>query len=403
MKKNLLKLFLIVSVVGNVVGLLLYSDSSNLPTHQRNKTLKHLEIIRLELLLRLEKASEDNVQLQAKAEQDRQRIEDLALELNELKEMTSAGKEAGPISHKEPSKRFGGRTRIGVERIKAKVKDAILGVALKDEEGKIIEGIVSEETINKIIRDILPFMADKDTVLDALLDVLGDGEHSDYQELTGDVLERLMKLAGVDRSFHLKLIDLVGEGELNSDIGFELLQRTGIEEYSEDTEFAKKLLSLAESADVDLRASILYTLEEFELDEVSLVLESYAFNSDEDPRVREAALRGIDNSKDYDREYLALLTHKDASLRAGAISKLSSRPLVPGLRERIHKSAKSESNPLVLHSIVNFIVSRGDETSIPVLREIEDRKILPTDLRNYAGSHRQGMEREAAEAAKEKE
>lgn len=393
-KKNVLKILIILSLTGNVAALLFFNGPSDLlnPEQESGASVGARE--------KTDSPKRDWVELrEALREQqrrDRQTIEQLKGELERAKRGLNQ-EESGQRENAPKTTVNQGQVRaLTATAAKAGVKKVLLDIPIKDADGNEIDN-ANDAVAGKFLRNILPFLSQKEAALESILEILGDPEKQGYHELALDLLRYTAELTGTDEAFDLKVLDLLNNNDLNVEIRAELVSDIGFSRYLEDPVFADKLLRLADNAEEALRVSILYSLDDFETDNVSSALERIAFNTAEDPHVRQAALRSLSSSKDYTRDMMDLMSHENNALRAAAVQKLSEQRAVPGLLERIHKLAKSEQDPGVLWSMVNYIGDGGNLNSIPILREIENRTTLPADLRDYAKSHRLDYEREAEE------
>lgn len=395
MKKHLIKLFLVLSLTGNVIGIFLYFDTGDaLGLKKRVNSVERMEQVRLELYLRLEKATEKNLQLQAKAKLDHQRIDDLVIEIRDLKKVLSradiernAGHGQSGVPGAGPSKSFkkgSPRGKISAAEAKANVKKLLLGIALKDEDGNESEGLYSDEPKNKFIRDILPFLSEKDAVLEGLLEVLKDDEQKDYHELAEVFLYGAISLAGSSRNFDGQIVDLLSNDNVNSELRARLVDGIDFEKYSKDPVFADKLLKSIESGGEVIQSSVLELLGKFEFDYVADVVERFAFDNNSDHELRQAAISSLKTTEDNTRGLLSLMTHENKHLRASAIDKLRKQPTIPALLSRIHSMAKSEQDPVLLRAMMYYLTSHGNQSSIPVLRELEGRKTLESYVRGDA-------------------
>lgn len=393
-KKNLLKILIILSLTGNVAALLFYTGPSDLlsPKQEPGASVEDRE----DANSRKREWVELREALKEQQRRDRRTIEELTRELERAKsglDHEKHGQRENALKTKKSKEKVRALTASAA---KAGVKKVLLGIPLKDSQGNEAD-LFTDDVSEAFLRNILPFLSQKEAALESILEILGDPEKEDYHYLALELLGKTAELTGTDESFDLKVLELLKNNDLNAEIRSELVSEIDFERYLQDSDFAEKLLNLADSAEEALRVSILYSLDDFETDNVSSALERIAFNTAEDPHVRQAALRSLSSSKDYTRDMMDLMGHENNALRAAAVQKLSEQRAVPGLLERIHKLSKSEQDPGVLWSMVNYIGDGGNLSSIPILREIEQRSTLPADLRDYAKNHRIAYEQEAEE------
>ncbi|MDF1664404.1 MAG: hypothetical protein P1V97_21750, partial [Planctomycetota bacterium] len=132
MKKNLLKLFLILSLSGNIAALLFYSDLRDA------EELKPEENSQAELLSRINRLALKEQGLQARKKKQRRQVEKLTEELNQLKaralaKQSARGQEASSKVVDDPGKDSSLRAKAAREG----VKKALLAIGEVDENGRL--------------------------------------------------------------------------------------------------------------------------------------------------------------------------------------------------------------------------------------------------------------------------
>ncbi|MDF1664405.1 MAG: hypothetical protein P1V97_21755 [Planctomycetota bacterium] len=403
MKKHLLKLFLIMSVTGNVATLLFYVDPTEAPDSESNTPVKNHQARKVELSRRLRELSARTSVLQDGDRKTQIRIEDLSKQITELKERASGQVRTEPTAAAQRSARIKAKGKLSREEMKDRVKKALLSLGELDENGRLKEASVDDFAERVFIRKVLPFLSQGDVVFESIMDVLADDDLKGFHELSFELIRELTQLFGMTESVDQSVVDALTNNDLSPKIRGDLLNLVDFDQYGKDSKLADKLLNAAQNASDELRASILFSLGEFDLENVSAIIERIAFDKAEDLSVRRAAIGSLGDSKDYTRDFMGLLGQKDAGLRAAALSKLVGKGVVPGLRERIHSLVKSETDFAVLSYIVDYLELEGDQSSIIVLQGIEDRASIDADLRNFARNARVNVEKRIAKAKAGKE
>lgn len=401
MKKNLLRFFFVLSVTGNIAALLFYTDFVGVLELQGDKTTEG-EQTKKDLRVRLYDLSKRTGFLQERGRKQEDTINKVLRDIGDLRkqigeedkaaEERKGSPQSAPINE-EPSRQM----------VKDGVKKVLSTYGHYDKNVKIEEKYLIREDSVKFLREILPFLSQKEAVLESLLDILKDTEQKDRHKLALDCLYATTELTGTNKVVDQFIVDLLQNKEVTVEKRRELLSRVDFDKHSKDNELADKLLDAAEESGADIRASIFRKLRSFELEGVSAQVERVAFDKAESSVVRGAALGSLSNDKDYTQDLIPLLNHKESALRAGAVEKLVSQGRDPDLFQRIQRLSKSEQELNVLSQIVDYLINKGDQASISILREIEHRDGLGPDFTSNVRYYRLDLEKKAARAKAEKD
>lgn len=379
MKKSVFKFLLILSLAGNISTLLFFSGFADIVKPESSVPIGDSDA---ELFKRVQRIALEEERLKEKEKKQKGRLEDLSREAKLLKAQLVKRRSRLNLGEGSTGPRRTKNSRAQVA--KDGVKKALLAFGKVDGKGQLIEGIDSEKHCEQFIRDIIPFLGQKESVFAALADILKDQERKGHHRFALDCLFVTMSVTGVNRDIDEQFMSLLNDQNVDTALRKDLAESMNFQDYKKDSIVADKLMRIIQNSKGDLRAAILTKLDCFELDEVSATVARIAFDRSESPQARQAALGSLKNSEEYQRDLLALTKDKSKELKVRAFRLLSEQRSVPGFFEQIEQTVKSEKNEDILWCMASYVSQTKDPKAMAVLQEIESRSNIDTYLRDFA-------------------